>query len=721
MDLHFAENKPILSKQYTATHWLPDSGMEPAELERAVLALEEKLHGHTKAYIKAKTFALLCQKGQIAVLPEDIFQEKLNARGIMQRQRDRWWREALPNFLEERRVVEKAATARTYTADPDFGHTAPDTLALIELGLPGLLGRLEQAEATLTEPSEEQRDFYISARIMVQAMMDYCLRLSKVESISDENKVTLANLATRAPETLYEAMQLMVIYFYLHEYIAGTRVRTLGRLDVVFYPLYQKELANGTLTKEDAMELWKYFLYKLWTMQVPFDLPFCIGGLGLDGEEVTNELSYLIVEAYDAIDIYSPKIHVRVSPKTPVSFVKRILRCIRDGNSSFVFVNDTVAVHAMEKCGVPETEARNYVPVGCYEPGIWGTELPCTGNGWLNLPKALEYVFTHGKDFFTGEQIGPDTGEITSYTELVDAVKKQIAYLVDQALTHISHVEKYYMDIGPDPLLSATMLPCVEQGIDAYAGGAKYNNSSFYMHSIATLADSLAAVRRLVFTEKRFTFAELGEILRSDWQEHEKLRLEMLASTEKYGNNVDSVDAIAVEFASFTAAQINGRPNGRGGIFKSSNFTIDTCFPNGKKTMATPDGRHTGDPNSKNLCAVTAMDKNGITALIQSVTKMDHSDFPNGSVLDFVLHPSAVSGEDGLEAFYGILLTYFRRGGFALHGNVFCAEDLKKAQAEPEKYATLQVRVCGWNVYFVNLSKVEQDAFIRQAENQANG
>lgn len=706
--------------QYTDISWDPASGLEPDALEQAVLALEKELCGHTKAYIKAQTFALLCQKGQIAVLPTDIFQEKLNARGIMSRQRDRWWRETLPHFLEERHAVEKAATARAYTADPDFGHTAPDTMSLITLGLPGLLDRLEKAKEAHTCLTAAQADFYAAGQIVLQAMMAYCLRLSQAEGISAENKTALAHLATKAPANLYEAMQLMVVYFYLHEFIFGTRVRTLGRLDVLFYPLYQKDLADGTLTPESAIELWKYFLYKLWTMQVPFDLPFCIGGLGMDGEEVTNELSSLIVEAYDALHIYSPKIHVRVSPKTPISFVQRILRCIRDGNSSFVFVNDTVAVRAMEKCGVPEAEARNYVPVGCYEPGIWGTELPCTGNGWISLPKALEYVFTQGKDLFTGEQIGLDTGAITSYDRLIEAVKEQIAYMVDAALTHIAHVETYYMDMGPDPLLSATMAPCVENGVDAYAGGARYNNSSFYMHSIATLADSLAAIRRLVFTEKRLSFDELGEILQNDWQGQESLRLEMLASAEKYGNNVDTVDAIAVELAAFTAAQINGRPNGRGGIFKAANFTIDICFPNGKKTMATPDGRHTGDPISKNLCAVTAMDRSGITALIHSVTKMDHSDFPNGSVLDFVLHPSAVSGEDGLAAFYGILLTYFRKGGFALHGNVFCAEDLKKAQAEPEKYATLQVRVCGWNVYFVNLGKAEQDAFILQAENQAN-
>lgn len=333
-------------------------------------------------------------------------------------------------------------------------------------------------------------------QIVLQAMMAYCLRLSQVEGISAENQTALAHLANQVPANLYEAMQLLVVYFYLHEFIFGTRVRTLGRLDVLFFPLYQKDLADGTLTTESAMELCKTFLFKLWTMQVPYDFPCCIGGLGTDGEEVTNELSYLLVEAYDTLHIYSPKIHVRVSPKTPASFVQRVLRCIRDGNSSFVFVNDTVAVRAMEKCGVPEAEAWNYVPVGCYEPGIWGTELPCTGNGWISLPKALEYVFTRGKDFFAGEQIGLDTGTIHSYDRLVEAVKEQITHMVNAALAHIAHVETYYMDVGPDPLLSAVMAPCAENGIDAYAGGARYNNSSFYMHSIATLADSLAAVRR---------------------------------------------------------------------------------------------------------------------------------------------------------------------------------------------------------------------------------
>ena len=717
MIFNFDQVRPILDAQYTEIPWDISSGLSPAELENSVLELEKELAGHTKSYIKSKTFELICRKGQIAVLEADIFQEKLNASGIMIRQRNRWWAETSVHFREEAAEIAAASAAKAYFAYEDFGHTSSDTKALTLLGFSGLIHRLDRAEAELNTPTDEQRDFYESSRIALQAMADFCQRLAEAEGVSAENSEALRQISTGAPRNLYEALQIMIVYFYLQEYIAGTRVRTLGRLDEVFLPFYRKDLCTGTLTRDEAKELWKYFLNKLWTMKVPFDLPFCIGGLDENGGEITNELSSLIVEAYDELNIYSPKIHVRVSPKTPPVFVKQVLRCIRGGNSSFVFVNDTVAIKAMMKCGVPEKEARNYVLIGCYEPAIFDLELPCTGNGRVNLHKAIEYVFLNGRDHATGHLIGAETGEITTYEEFLSAVKTQIAYMIGKGLRYVSTVETYYMNAHPDPILSAMLTPCVEKGMDAYAGGAKYNNSSFYIHSIASLTDSIAAVRKLVFTEKRMTFRELGDILLTDWKGHEKLRLEMLASRDKYGNNLDEIDRIAVEFVSFAAAQINGKPNGRGGIFKAACFTIDSCFPEGAGTMATPDGRHRGDPNSKNLCAVTAMDRNGITALIGTVTKMDHSDFPNGSVLDFVLHPSAVAGEDGLDAFYSILMTYFVKGGFAMHGNVFSADDLKKAQADPEKYSNLQVRVCGWNVYFVNLSKAEQDAFIRQAEN----
>ena len=523
-------------------------------------------------------------------------------------------------------------------------------------------------------------------------------------------------MAWNAPQNSYEAMQLLIVYFFIHEYVCGTRVRTLGRLDVLLQPFYARDLKNGTFTKEEIVEMLKFFLYKFWLAKVPYDLPFAIGGMGVDGEDVTNEMSWMIVEAYDSLNIYSPKIHVKVCKKTPSDFVKRVLRCIRGGNSSFVFINDEVGIKALMDVGITEKEARNFVPIGCYEPAVWGVEMGCTGNGGVSLPKMVELVMTGGVDLRSGDQLGVPVGPVNSFRDFVAEIKKQLTYFTEYALEHITEIEKRYDQMHADPLLSVQYDHSVETGVDVHTGGAKYNNSSLYFYSIGSLIDSMEAVRELVFEKKRVSYEQLCEIVKNNWEGYENLRTYALMKCPKYGNHIAETDALTKEMTDFAAGLVNNKPNGRGGVFKAALFTIDFCFQIGKRTMATPDGRLAGEPLSKNLCATVGMDKKGITSLIHSVTQIDHSKFPNGSVLDILLHPTAVAGEEGLEAFYGILMTYFAKGGFGIHGNVFDVNTLLDAQKNPDKYRNLQVRLCGWNVYFVNLSKEEQDSFIAQAK-----
>jgi len=343
-------------------------------------------------------------------------------------------------------------------------------------------------------------------------------------------------------------------------------------------------------------------------------------------------------------------------------------------------------------------------------------EIGCSDNGGVNLAKAVEAVFNRGKDLRSGELCGIDTDKISSYDEFLAAIKAQIRHMTEQAMSYIRQIERHYGEINPDPLLSSQYDRSVERGVDVYEGGAKYNNSSLYFYSIASLVDSVCAVKKLVFDEKRYSFEELGEILRKNWEDHEKDRATALRLPEKYGNQDPLADSLSVEFSEYFAELVNNKPNSRGGVFKAAMYTIDQCFYLGERTMATPDGRKAGETLSKNLCATVGMDRHGITALINSATKIDHSKFPTGSVLDIMLHPSAVSGDEGLDAFYSIILTYFARGGFAIHGNVFDSSTLKKAQKDPQNYRNLQVRVCGWNAYFINLTKAEQNAFIKQAE-----
>ena len=710
-----------LQNQFKNIRWIEESGLDADALLKEFDAIMAQDGKESRAVLKAKSFALICEKARIALDEDDIFQDKIfqgeKWGGWIAKQRNAWEAEIREKFLKEESMkLREAGESGSYTACSDFGHTSPNSKLLLEIGFSGLLDRVNAA-AKRDGLSEKQKDFYLSCKIALEGAICFVERLAaETEKINKENATALHHIAKGAPQNTYEAMQLLILYFFLHENVQATRVRTLGRLDVLLYPFYKNDLEKGRFTKEEIKDMIRFFFHKLWSAAVPYDLPLCLGGIDEDGAEITNELSYLLVETYNELDIYSPKIHIRVSEQTPSDFVKLVFRCIRGGNSSFVFVNDSTVIKALTGVGIKEKDANNYVPIGCYEPAVWGKEIGCTGNGKVNLAKAVELAITNGLDHKSGKRISIQTGEIRSYEDFISSVKAHIRYMVENGLNYIREIEKHYGEIGPDPLLSAMYDQSVMRGVDVYEGGAEYNNTSYYISFLATLVDSVCAVKRLVFEEKRITFAELCELLKNDWQGNEKLRLIAKSIPEKYGNANPTADKITKEFTDFCASLITAQPNSRGGVFKAANFSIDTFVAFGAKTMATPDGRRAGEILSKNLCATVGQDKKGITALIHSATQIDHSLFPNGTVLDVVLHPSAVAGEDGLCAFESLLKTYFAKGGFALHGNVFSAEELKKAQENPEKYKNLQVRVCGWNAYFVNLTKEEQNSFIKQAE-----
>lgn len=715
----FDKNNTRLRNQFDDIKWLEDSGVCEKEIAEIVANVTENKEGLSKAMTKAKTFKVIAEKARICIDQEDIFQDKLYNGRLIAAQRDGWIEEVTEKYLrEEEDDCRKGwSIYGSFRGECDLGHTSPNSELLLKVGAVGLIARLKAAAAR-EGISEKQTDFYNACIITLEAFLTYMKRLAcAVKPYNEKNSTALENIAGNAPANIYEAMQLLITYFFFHEYVGGTRVRTLGRLDVLLQPFYENDIKNGTFTKEEIKEMIKFFLNKFWAAKVPFDLPVCLGGINSDGEEVTSEVSYLIVEVYNEMDIYSPKIHIRVSDKTPESFIKLVLSCIRGGNSSFVFVNDAVGIKSLMSVGIEEKDAMNYVPIGCYEPAVWGVEIGCTGNGGINLAKAVELVVTNGIDLKTGDVCGVKTGKINSYEEFMDAIKKQLSYLSEKMMNFVINIEKHYDEMNPDPMLSSMYDYSVMQGKDVFEGGAKYNNSSIYYWCIATLVDSISAVKKIVFEDKDVTFDEFCEILKNNWEGHEELRYKAKKLCEKYGNNTPLANSIAVEISDFVASISKNKPNGRGGVFKPALFSIDHYVHLGKKVMATPDGRLSGEILSKNLCATVGMDKNGITALINSVTEMDLSKFPTGSVLDVMMHPSAVQGKDGLEAFYTILLAYFNKGGFAMHGNVFNVENLKEAQKNPEKYKNLQVRVCGWNAYFVNLSKEEQDAFIKQAEN----
>ena len=705
-----------LAGQFQDVQWIEGSGLDKDALMEQLELLEQQYDSATM--IRAHGFALIAKKAQIAIDKDDIFQDKIDGYNLIKKFRIRWEKALktarLPEEMEE--VTAAWSTYGTYHATSDYSHTSPNTRLLLQVGISGLRQRVIKA-GKAEGLTEKQKEFYSACDIMLSAVSTVALRLAAaIAPYNQRSSLALTQIALGRPRNTYEALQLLVLYFFLHDYVFGTRIRTLGRLDVLLTPFYQQDIASG-VTREEIGEMLKFFLHKFWAAKVAYDLPFCLCGMDEKGQDVTNEVTKLILECYNSLNIYSPKIHIRVSPKTPAWVIKQVLSYIRGGNSSFVFVNDETAIRGLQRVGIAAQDAWDYVPIGCYEPAVWGMELGCTGCGGINLAKAVELTFTGGRDAATGDVCSLETPFPETYEAFVETVKVHIAHLTDRATNYVTSIEPYYGMVNPDPLLSAQYDACVEKGMDIYDGGAKYNNSSMSFYSLASLVDSLCAVKALVFDEKKVTLEELKNILLANWENQEQLRSYVLQLPHKFGINDHVADGLAKALSEYCAGLINNRPNGRGGVFKAALYTIDHCIKTGKNTMATPDGRRSGTPLSKNLCAVTGMDKKGVTGLINSAGKLDCSLFPNGSVLDIVLHPSAVAGEEGLNAFYGIILTYLKMGGLAIHGNVFRPEELRKAQRDPESYKNLQVRVCGWNAYFINLTTEEQDAFILQAEN----
>lgn len=560
---------------------------------------------------------------------------------------------------------------------------------------------------------EKSMIFYQSCETAYRGLIRLCERFSLLAGRLGSYRMRdcFAALAEREPRTLYEAMQLIALVYRTITHVECEPVRSLGRLDKLLLRYCRAE------RDEDIRELFRYFLVRFWDKSIPANIPLTLGGCDIASDPEIARLDILILDVYHSLDIPSPKIQLRVGDNTPNEVIDKALELIIGGTSSLVLCNDNTVISGLEGLGHTHADAVDYVMIGCYEPSSMGREVSCTCNGRVSLAKAVETALNGGCDLMTGERLGPECRlDFGSFDELYCEVKRQAAAFAERSAERTTALESLYPYVNPSPLLSGSMSCCIDSGRDVYEGGARYNFSSVNIFGTATAADSLAAIKRLVFDERRLTLAELREILKANWSGHEKLRLICRQRMPKYGCGDSEVDRIASELLHSTAKVLNGRPNSRGGSFRAGAFSIDWRIEYGGRTAASADGRHSGDPLSKNLCASDGCDRGGVTAMITSACVIDSTELVNGAVLDLVLHPTAVEGDDGLTAMRGLVKTFMKGGGAEIQFNIFSPEILRDAQAHPEQYSTLQVRLCGWNVFFVDLSKSEQDEFIRASE-----
>ena len=668
-----------LERQYLDVQFDPASGLSKEELVSELERHHAENPQEPRIMTRAWLFQLLCTKGPIAVEPDDYFADKLQHHNLLISLRDEWKREEEGREFRD----DPPPTPGARTAILDTGHTCPDWRNLLKYGYTGLRDRAANRSGV----------FYEAVTMVYDAAITLAGRFAAALPNS-----AIAALAERPPQTFHEALQLAYLHHELQEMENGYSVRSMGRFDVLYNRFYTEDLAAGRLTRDQAKELLKYFWVKFFakTQGKLYGKPFLFG-------PDANELSCLAFEVYREMQIVDPKLHVRLADRTPRDFFEQVVGCIQAGCTGIVTVNDTAQVEMLHRNGKTLEDANDYILIGCYEPAVMGKELNCSGSCAVNLAKLVEMVLA-SENYATFDEL------MAAYLETLDS---QITLAMDR----VRREERLWPNVNPSPLLSGTMDSCLESGLDVSQGGTQYNTSGALFAGLANAVDSLAVVKQLVYEEQQCTLAELKAALAANWEGHGELRLTAQNRVPKWGNNDDRVDRIAVQITDFIGERVNHEPNARGGVFQAAMYAIiGTAKRFGKPTGALPDGRLAGEPLTMNTGATIGMDKNGVTSLINSVTKIDLSQFPNGTVLDIMLHPSVASGPDGVQAICSIIQSHFAQGGMAIQFNIFDAALLREAQRRPEKYANLQVRLCGWNVRFVDLAIEEQEMFITKAE-----
>lgn len=698
----FEEKKEALLRQYKEDAY--ECGLAPDAL-RALF--DETDRAYASAPMTARKAALMCavmENARIEVRPDELFPDKIEHLGLLSAH-------SLAHHLSVYDDIEERFGEEidhlpdgAVLAGLDFGHVAPHWERLFAIGIPGMLASLREAAA---RDGGAHALYYDSGIRVTEALLSLVRRFAALaeEKNTHESSFAARNLralTAHAPETLGEGMQLIFLFYQLHMGVDAVRVRSLGAIDRLLGPLYEKDLSSGRFTEDELREILRDFLWKIRAMETTANLPFFLGK-----SERAEDLhfSLVLLEEYEALDIFDPKLHILYRKGVNEPLYTRALDLIRKGKSSFVFIGEETSRRALEAIGIAPEHARDVGVYGCYEPVAIGTEVPCTCAAYLNFAKAVETVVAAGVEY-------PD------FDAFLSAVDETLLRFCRYTVDYERKCEAYSLDVCPAPLLSATYESSVARGVDLYApemGGALYNNTSIIGAGIGTATDACMAVKTVVYERKLLSLAALAKILKNNFAGEERLRLFCKRKCPKYGTGDVAADAVAAHLVHLFADALNGVPNGRGGVFRIGVCSVDYRFKMGKNTGATPDGRLAGEPLSKNAAPSVGCDKGGVTAYLSSVTRFDGTRIPNGCVADAILHKSAVAGDEGLIAMRGLLDYYMTEGGSAMHFNVLTVEELRAAQKDPDAYRNLQIRLCGWNVRFVDLSLAEQEEFILRA------
>lgn len=697
------------------------SGLDYDALNALLDEIEKENAGSPFVVTRTKWLVTLFRKARLAVKPDDVFVDWMPDCWMLTERRIKRVDEFAASRSEFAATggstnIYKGSTHGAYHACLDASHVCPDWESILSLGPKGLADRARKRRETAKD--DEERLFLDCVAEVYDAMAELCVRWADLAESrgAQDCAAVLREIAKHPPRTLREALQLQLVYDRCQE-IESECVRSQGLFDRLYLKFYRDDLAAGRETRESAKRLIAELFGKYWLQAHPNGKNIGFGGYDREGHPVWNELTEIAFELHHELNRINPKLTFRYGSKTPHEQLLKVSRCLADGRTAIVFFNDDVAKEMFVRRGKTAADAADAVLIGCYEPGIQGREVIASMSAWINMVKPIEAVFNSGKAF-DGFRIGPDCDLPVDYPAFEREYLRQLDAMAVKALADERVYAEHWYELNPSPLMSGAFRDAVSNARDAYRGSMKYNQSGVMCSGLATVADSLAAVRYLVDEAKLVTMAELREILMANWKGYEKLRLKAKRIPPKWGNNDDSVDLIAKRVCEALSKRVNNEPNGHGGTFQAGYWSIDNDRVIGNNTAATPDGRKAKELISRNNVATAGCGKEGATAIILSNSKIDQAESPDGHIVDLILPATAKSDGESAERIAAVLETFARLGGQCIHLNVFNSQTLRDAQKHPEKYEDLQVRVCGWNVRWNDLSKWEQEHFIATAEAQ---
>lgn len=674
------------------------------------------------------------------------------------------------------------------------GHVTVQYEKVLAIGYEGIMAEVE-AEMKKCNVGDgdyaKRAHFYEAVIISCKAVIEYANRYAELarkeaakchEAGRKAELFKIAENCSKVPakgaENFYEACQSFWFVQQLLQIESSGHSISPGRFDQYMYPYYKKDMDDGLLTREFAQELMDCIWVKLNDLNKCRDAAsaegfagyslfqnLIAGGQNKDGVDVTNDLSFMCIQASMHVHLPAPSLSVRVWNGTPHEFLIKAAELTRTGIGLPAYYNDEVIIPSLVSRGLTLEDAREYNIIGCVEPQKSGKTEGWHDAAFFNMCRPLELVFSNGMD--KGEQISIKTGNVenmTTFDEFYEAYKEQMKYNIGLMVNADNAIDVAHAERCPLPYLSCMVDDCIKRGKTVQEGGAVYNFTGPQGFGVANMADALYAVKKLVYDEKKISIAEYKELLElnygkgldevsmaeltiqiannmksvgkhvgekeiaailnqlktisesPDVQERGQKLLDMIDEVPKFGNDISEVDAFARDVAYTYTRPLEKFQNPRGGMYQAGLYPVSANVPLGAQTGATPDGRLAHTPVADGVSPSAGKDVNGPTAAANSVSKLDHYIASNGTLFNQKFHPSALNGREGLENFVALIRSYFDQKGSHMQFNVVSRETLLDAQKNPEQYKHLVVRVAGYSALFTTLSKSLQDDIINRTE-----